>query len=140
MAITQGVCVSYKGEIMEGIHSPTDTYKIALFTSAATLNKLSTNYNAANEVPNGGGYTTGGKVLTGFNVTTGTDKAWLSFDDVSWTSATFTARGALIYNDTVVGKPTVMVIDFGSDKTVSGFTFLVDFPADTEANALLRIN
>lgn len=136
--ITQAVCVSYKEEILNGVHQPGDTYKIALFTNAATLDSTTTNYTTTNEVV-GAGYTAGGETLAGFATATGGGKAWVTFTDVSWAAASFTARGALIYNASQ-GDAAVMVIDFGSDRTASGGTFLVDFPAAAAATALLRIN
>lgn len=138
MPITQGVTVSYKEEILEGVHESGDTYKIALYTNAATLDNTTTVYSSTNEVA-GAGYTAGGETLTGFATNSGSGKAWLSFDDVSWLAASFTCRGALIYNSTQ-GNKSVMVIDFGSDRTVSGGTLTVDFPAAAAGTALIRIN
>lgn len=139
--ITQGVCVSYKAEIIQGIHQPTDDYKLALFLDTANLDEDTTTYTGqANEVPNGSGYTTGGVSLAGFSVVTGSGKAWLNFSDPSWPSANFTARGGLIYNNTLAGKNAVMVIAFTGNVTVSGGTFLVDLPASGAGTALLRID
>lgn len=139
--ITQGVCVSYLAEILQGTHEAGDDYKIALFTNAANLDENTTTYTGqTNEVANGNGYTTGGVSLSGFAVATGSGKAWLTWSDPSWASASFTARGALIYNNTLAGKNSVMVIAFSGDITVSGGTFVVDIPAAAAGTALLRIN
>lgn len=138
MAISQAVCVSYKQQILEGVHEAADTYKIALYTSAASLDENTTVYDATNEVV-GTGYVAGGATLANFTTATGSGKAWVTFDDISWAGADFTARGALIYNSSQ-GNKAVMVIDFGSNKTVSGGTFLVDFPASAAGTALLRID
>jgi hypothetical protein len=138
MAITAAICNSYKQEILQGIHEAGDTYKIALFTSAATLSKATTTYAATNEVANGNGYTTGGATLAGFTVSIATDTAYLDWTtDPSWASATFTARGALIYNSTQTDKA-VAVLDFGTDITATAGTFTVTFPA-AGATALIRI-
>ncbi len=138
MAITAAICNSYKQEILQGVHEAADTYKIALFTSAATLSKSTTTYAATNEVANGNGYTTGGATLSGFTVSISTDTAYLDWTtDPSWASATFTARGALIYNSTQTDKA-VAVLDFGSDITATAGTFTVTFPAPG-ATALIRI-
>lgn len=139
--ITQGVCVSYLAEILAGDHNSADDYKIALFTSAANLDENTTTYTGqANEVANGNGYTTGGQSLAGFAIATGSGKAWITWTDPSWPTSNFTARGALIYNNTLAGKNAVMVVAFASDVTVSGGTFVVDFPASAAGTALLRIN
>ena len=141
MAITQAITNSYKQEVLKGTHLLTDTYKIALFTSAATLDKNTTTYTAQpNEVSNAGtNYTTGGNTLVGFSVTLSGDTAVLDWTtDPQWINATFTARGALIYNDTLVGKNAVMVIDFGSDKAVAAGTFVLVFPAPDNVTGLVR--
>lgn len=141
MAITQGVCVSYKEEIIQGLHLASANYKLALFLSTATLDEDTTTYTGqANEVANGNGYTTGGVLLAGFSTSRGSGKGWLNFSDPSWPTANFTARGALIYNDSLAGKNSVMVIAFSGDITVSGGTFTVDIPASGAGTALLRIN
>jgi hypothetical protein len=137
--IEQAVCTSFLEEILQGIHLAADTYKIALYTSAATLNADTTAYSATNEVANGNGYTTGGATLTGFAVAKGSGKAWLDFNDASWPTSSITARGALIYNSSRSNKA-VMVIDFGANITSTNGTFLVTFPAANAANALLRLN
>jgi len=137
MAITAAVCNSYKQEILAGVHLSGDTYKIALYTSAATLSKATTAYSATNEV-SGAGYTAGGATLTGFANGLDTDTATLDFADASWPSATITARGALIYNSSRSNKA-VCVLDFGADITSTNGTFTVTFPAATAGAATVRI-
>jgi hypothetical protein len=138
MAITQALCNSYKQEIFKGVHLDTDAYKIALFLSAATLNKGTTVYAATNEA-SGAGYTAGGMALAGFNVTLDTDTAILDWTtDPVWAAASITARGALIYNSTR-GNKAVAVLDFGSDIISTAGNFTVTLPAPTAAAGLIRI-
>jgi hypothetical protein len=136
MAITTAICNSYKQEILEGVHSSTDTYKIALYTSSATLSASTTAYSATNEV-SGTGYDAGGKTLTGFVSGLSTGTAYITFDDPSWTSSTITARGCLIYNSSKSNKA-VACFDFGSDVISVSGTFTIDLPA-AGASALIRI-
>lgn len=139
MAITAAVCNSYKQEILQGTHSSADTYKIALYTSTATLDATTTAYTATNEV-SGTGYTAGGATLSGFAVSGSGATAWLDFTtDPTWAAATITARGALIYNSSKTNKA-VAVLNFGSDVTSTASTFTVTFPTADAANALLRIS
>lgn len=139
MAITAGLCDSYTQELLSGTHTSADTYKIALYTSAATLSSATTVYSATNEV-SGAGYTAGGQTLTGFATSLDTGVAILDFTtDPSWTSATITARGALIYNSSKTNKA-VAILDFGSDITSTNGTFTVTFPAATAAAGLIRIS
>ena len=139
MAITAAVCNSYKQEVLGGTHLAADTYKIALYTSAATLSKATTAYSATNEVANGNGYTTGGATLSGFTAALDTDTAYVDFTtDPTWPTATITARGALIYNSTRSNKA-VCVLDFGADITSTNGTFTVALPAPAAATALVRI-
>lgn len=138
MPITSAICTSYKAEVLQGVHEAADTYKIALFTSAATLDASTTTYSGTNEVPNGSGYTTGGATLTGFAVATSGTTAYLDFDDASWAAATITARGALIYNSSQ-GDKAVRVIDFGSDITSTNGTFAVTMPTPNATDALIRL-
>ena len=139
MAITSAFCTSAKSEFLQGTHTSADTYKIALYTSAASLDATTTAYTATGEVANGNGYATGGTTLTGFSVTTSGTTAILDFTtDPSWANSTITARGALIYNSTKTNKA-VAVYDFGADKTSSNGTFTVQFPVPDAANGLLRI-
>ena len=141
MAITQAMTTSFKQELMEGVHDFTShTFKIALFTSSATLGAATTAYSTTNEA-SGTGYTAGGENLTvgGGTVSTSGTTAFIDFADVSWTSASITARGALIYNSSVGGNPAVAVLDFGSDKTSTDGTFTVQFPTADASNAIVRI-
>ena len=137
MAITQAISTSFKAEVLQGVHDSADTYKIALYTSAATLNATTTEYNATNEV-SGAGYTAGGATLAGYAVTTSVTTAILDFNDVSWENATITARGALIYNSSKSNKA-VYVLDFGSDITSTNGTFAITLPTPDAANGLIRL-
>ena len=138
MAILQAIATSFKAEILQGIHDSADTYKIALYTSAATLGATTTAYSATNEV-SGTGYTAGGQVLSGFNVTTSGITAILDFTtDPSWENATITARGALIYNSSKSNKA-VYVLDFGSDIASTNGTFAITLPTPDAANGLIRL-
>lgn len=136
MAITTAICNSYKQELLEGVHASGDTYKIALFTDSATLDKTTTAYSSTNEV-SGTGYDAGGKSLTGFTSGLSTDTAYITFSDPSWTSSTITARGCLIYNSSKSNKA-VAVFDFGSNVVSVSGTFTIDFPT-AGASALIRI-
>jgi hypothetical protein len=137
MAITTALCNSYKQEILQGIHLAADTYKIALYTNAATLGKGTTAYSATNEV-SGTGYTAGGATLSGFAATLDGDVACLDFADPSWANATITARGALIYNASRSNKA-VAAFDFGADVSSTNATFAGVLPAADASNALIRI-
>lgn len=142
MAITAAVCNSFKDEMAEGVHTSAHTYKLALFTSAATLNKSTTSYTGlSDEVSNAGtNYTTGGETLAGFSSALDGDTAVRTFNTpITWANASFTARGALLYNDSLAGKNAVQVFDFGSDKTATADTFTVNLPAATAIAGLLRI-
>ena len=139
MAITQAMCTSFKEDLFNKLQDlEADTIKIALYTSSATLGAATTAYSATNEV-SGTGYTAGGETLTTATVATSGTTAYVDFDNPEWTSATFTARGALIYNDTTAGDNSVAVLDFGGDFTVSSGTFRVVFPAPG-ATAIIRID
>lgn len=139
MAITQALCTSFKSEILGGTHDlDTDTIKIALFTSAASLDASTTAYSTSNEVANGNGYTTGGNTLTGAVISSSGTTAFVDFSDSTWSSASFTARGALIYNSSKSNKA-IAVLDFGSDKTSTNGNFVVQFPANDASNAIIRI-
>lgn len=139
MAITSAVCDTYTQELLSGTHTSADTYKIALYTSAATLSAATTAYSATNEV-SGTGYTAGGTALSGFATSLDTGVAILDFTtDPSWTSATITARGALIYNSSKSDKA-VAVLDFGSDIASTNGTFTVQFPTAAAATGLIRIS
>jgi hypothetical protein len=139
MAITQAMCTSFKEDLFNKIQDlEADTIKIALYTSSATLGAATTAYSATNEI-SGTGYTAGGVTLTSATVATSGTTAYVDFDNPEWTTATFTARGALIYNDTTAGDNSVAVLDFGGDFTVSSGTFRVVFPAPG-ATAIIRID
>mgnify|MGYP003625150203 FL=1 len=142
MAIQSAVCNSFKTEVLRAIHNFTqggNTFRLALYTSSATLNKSTTVYVTANEVANGNGYTTKGAALTNVTPALSGDTACCDFSDVSFTSASFTANGCLIFNDTATNDPAVCAIAFGGDKTVSSGTFTIQFPAADANNAILRI-
>jgi hypothetical protein len=141
MAIVQALCTSFKRELLQGIHdfsqSGGDDFKIALYTSAATLGPATATYTTVGEV-SGAGYAAGGKSLARLGPSSDGTTALIDFADLSWTDASFTARGALIYNATE-GNRAVAVLDFGVDKTVSSGTFTIQFPAADAANAIIRI-
>ena len=149
MTIAQTATTSFKVELLQAIHNfgPTtpSTFKIALYTAAATIGPTTTAYTATGEVV-GTGYAAGGINLTiSVTPTSGNNSnsvptAFVSFSNATWTNATFTCRGALIYNDTAVGNPSVAVLDFGADKTVSNDTFQVVFPTPDANNAIVRIS
>ena len=139
MAITQAMCTSFKEDLFNKLQDlDSDTIKIALYTSSATLNAATTAYATTNEV-SGAGYTAGGVTLAGSTVDKSGTTAYVDFNNPEWTSATFTARGALIYNDTTAGNNSVAVLDFGGDFTVSSGTFRVVFPAPG-TTAIIRID
>lgn len=142
MAITQALCTSFKVEILQGIHNFTtstgDVFKLALYTSSANLDATTTAYSATNEVGNSGTYTAGGGALTNVTPTSSGTTAFVDFADLSFTSATITARGALIYNSSKSNRA-VAVLDFGSDKISTTGTFTVQFPVADASNAIVRI-
>ena len=141
MAITSAICNSFKQEILVGTHNLTastgDTFKLALFTSSATLGASTTAYSTTNEV-SGTGYTAGGNTLTSVTPVLDSSTAVCDFADTSFTSASFTANGCLIYNSSQSDKA-VAVIAFGSDKTVTTGTFTIQFPTADASNAIVRI-
>jgi hypothetical protein len=149
MAITSAVCSSFKQELLQGKHdfdsAGGDTFKIALYTSSATLGASTTDYSATNEITNdaGSAYVAGGATLTNAGVSLSSTTAFTDFDDVSYSSASFTANGALIYNTTTDGgsgtTEAVCVIAFGGDKTATNGTFTIQFPAADASNAILRL-
>lgn len=142
MSITQALCTSFKVELLQGIHNFTNTtgdvFKLALYTSSADLGASTTVYSSTNEVPNSGTYVAGGGTLTNVTPTSSGTTAFVDFADISFTSATITARGALIYNSTD-GNRAVAVLDFGGDKISTAGTFTVQFPANDATNAIVRI-
>ena len=144
MAITSAICTSFKQELLVGTHNFTattgNTFKIALFTSSASLGASTTAYSTSNEITNSSGtaYTAGGATLTSVTPTTDSTTAVCDFADVSYTSASFTANGALIYNSSQSDKA-VCAIAFGSDKTVTSGTFTIQFPTADATNAIIRL-
>lgn len=145
MAITQAMCTSFKQELLEGQHdfrTTGHTFFMALYTSSATLDATTTDYSATNEV-SGTGYTAAGQQLTQVNPTTSGTTAFTDFADETWTTATITARGAIIYNTTTGGgtgtTDAVCVLDFGGDKTSTAGDFTVQFPTADASNAIIRI-
>lgn len=139
MAITQAMCTSFKQELLVGAHDFTngaDTIKIALYTSSATLSASTTTYGTGNEA-SGSGYTAAGNTLTNVTPTTSGTTALTDFADTTWSTATITARGALIHNTTDVAA--IIVLDFGADKTSTAGDFTVQFPAADASNAIIRI-
>ena len=154
MAITQAVCNSFKVEILKGLHNFTATtgnaFKLALYDSEATLSKSTTAYTAPADgtadptntyevTSTSSGYTTGGNSLTSVTPVLSGDTACCKFSDTSWgSSASFTARGCLIYNSDASNKA-VCAINFGADKTVTSGTFTIQFPAQTAGNAIIQI-
>lgn len=144
MAITQAICNTFKKELLDGDHdfdTGGDVFKLALYTSAATLDSSTTVYTSTNEIGNTGQYTTGGGILVNSGTSVVGGVAFCDFADLSFTGVTLTARGALIYNTSAtVANAAVAVLDFGSDKTATSGTFTIVFPADTSAAAILRIS
>lgn len=151
MSIAQTATTSFKVQLLQAVHNfgPTspNTFRIALYTGAANIGPTTTAYTTSGEVSSSGtGYTAGGEILTivvsptSSNNSAGVPTAYISFQNATWYNATFTARGALIYNDSAVGNPSVAVLDFGSDKTVSNDTFTVYFPTPDANNAIVRIS
>ena len=137
------MCTSFKQEILQGVHNFTastgDSFKLALYTNSASFTAATTAYTASNEVGNSGSYSAGGGSLTRVDPTTSGTTAFTDFADITFTSATITARGALIYNDTAAGDPTVVVLDFGTDKTSTAGDFQIVFPTADASNAIIRI-
>ena len=146
MAITQAIANSFKKQLLDGDQDFTaapsgDIFKIALYTSSATLNSATTAYSATNEVSNSGQYTAGGGALTNNGTSISAGVARADFADRSFTGVTLTARGALIYNtSSAVTNAAVCVLDFGADKTATSGTFTIQFPAPTSTAAILRIS
>jgi hypothetical protein len=146
MAITTAMCTSFKQELLQGKHNFTastgHTFKIALFTSSASLGASTTDYSTSNEVV-GTGYSAGGNTLTNVTPTTSGTTAFVDFADTTWSSATITANGALIYNTTSAGgsgtTDAVCVLAFGGDKTSTNGDFVIQFPTADASNAIIRI-
>lgn len=138
MAITQTLCSSFKKEVLEGVHDlVTDTIKLALYTSASNIGADTVVYVTTDEVV-GTGYSAGGVTLTGATVQLSGGTAYVDFADAVWPSASFTARGALIYNASK-GNKAVAVLDFGADKTATT-SFTVQMPSNTASSALIRFS
>lgn len=143
MAISQAMCTSFKVELMQALHNFTastgNTFKIALYTSSATLGASTTAYTTSNEVSSSGtNYTAGGNTLTNVTPTSSGTTAFTDFADTTWSASTITARGALIYNSTNSDRA-VVVLDFGSDKTSTAGDFTIQFPTPAASTAIIRI-
>lgn len=145
MAITQAMCTSFKQELLEGKHNflaSGHTFNLALFTSSATLSASTTDYSTTNEV-SGTGYSAGGSALTSVNPTTSGTTAFGDFNDLTFSTATITANGAIIYNTTTGGgsgtTDAVVVLAFGGDKTSTAGDFTIQFPTADASNAIIRI-
>jgi hypothetical protein len=137
------MATSFKQELMQGIHNFTastgNTFKLAMYDNSASFTAATTAYTPTNEVGDSGSYAAGGGTLVNVTPTTSGTTAFTDFDDLSFTSATITAFGALIYNDTAAGDPAVCVLDFGGAKTSTSGTFTIIFPAADATNAIIRI-
>lgn len=142
MAITQAMCTSFKKELMTATHNFTassgNSFKLALYTSSASLGAATTAYATTNEA-SGTNYTAGGAALTNVTPTTSGTTALTDFADLTFSNATVTANGALIYNDTASGDPAVVVLAFGADKTSTAGDFTIQFPAASSSAAIIRI-
>lgn len=136
------MCTSFKQELLEGVHnfklSGGSTFKLAMYDNNASFTAATTAYTVTNEV-SGTGYSAGGGTLTRIDPTTSGTTAFTDFADLTFSTATVTARGALIYNDTAAGDPSVVVLDFGSDKTSTAGDFTIVFPTADASNAIIRI-
>ncbi len=136
--ITQTQTTSFKKELYEGIHNLlTDTIKIALYTAIADLGANTTAYTSVNEIT-GTGYVAGGNVLTGATVQTSGNIVYVSFNNTDWLNASFTCRGALIYNASKANR-SVAVLNFGNDKIINNKTFTIEFPSNTASSAIIRM-
>jgi hypothetical protein len=137
------MCTSFKVELMRAVHNFTtgtgDTFKLALYDNSASFTAATTAYTVTNEVANSGTYAAGGGTLVNVTPTSTSTTAFTDFGDLSFTSATITAFGALIYNDTAAGDPAVCVLDFGGAKTSTSGTFTIIFPTDDSTSAIIRI-
>lgn len=136
------MCTSFKKELLEGVHnfknSGGSTFKLAMYTNSASFTAATTAYTTSNEI-SGTGYTAGGGTLTRVDPTTSSTTAFTDFSDLTFSSSSLTARGALIYNDSASGDPSVVVLDFGADKTSSSGDFTIVFPTADASNAIIRI-
>ena len=142
MAISTAMCTSFKKELLEAKHnflaSGGNTFKLALYTSSAILGAATTAYSATNET-SGAGYSAGGAALGNVNPTSSGTTGFTDFDDLTFSSSTITANGALIYNDTASGDPAVCSLAFGGDKTSTSGDFTIQFPTADASNAIIRI-
>ena len=142
MAITTAMCTSFKQELMEAVHnfknSGGNTFNAALYMSSASLGASTTAYTTSNEV-SGTGYTAKGNSLTRVDPSTSGTTALTDFADTTWSSSTITARGAMIFNDSASGDPSVVILDFGADKTSTAGDFTIAFPTADASNAIIRI-
>ena len=145
MAITSAICTSFKVEILKAVHNFTassgNTFNIALYDSNASLGASTTAYTTSEEITNtsGSAYSAKGKALTSVTPVASDTTAVCDFSDISWTSASFTARGCMIFNDSASGDPSVCCIDFGGDKTATNGTFTIQFPTADSSDAIIRI-
>jgi len=145
MTISSAVCNSFKQEILVGTHNFTassgNAFKLAMYTSSASLGAGTTAYSSSNEITNASGsaYSAGGKTIVSVTPALDGTVAVCDFADTSFTSASFTARGCMIFNDSASGDPSCVIIDFGSDKTVTSGTFTIQFPTADASNAIIRI-
>jgi len=145
MAITSAICTSFKVEILKAVHNFTassgNTFNIALYDSSASLGASTTAYTTSEEITNtsGSSYSAKGKELTSVTPVASSTTAVCDFSDISWTSASFTARGCMIFNDSASGDPSVCCIDFGGDKTATNGTFTIQFPTADSSDAIIRI-
>ena len=137
------MCTSFKVELMQAVHNFTastgNTFKLAMYDNSASFTAATTAYTATNEVANSGTYSAGGGTLTNVTPTSSGTTAFTDFADLSFTSATITAYGAMIYNDTAAGNPSVCILDFGGAKTSTNGTFTIVFPTADASNAIIRI-
>jgi len=136
------MCTSFKTELMTATHNFTNstgnTFKLALYDNSASFTAATTAYTTSNEI-SGSGYSAGGGTLTNVTPTSSSTTAFTDFDDLTFSTATITARGALIYNDTAAGDPSVVILDFGGDKTSTAGDFKIVMPTADSSNALIRI-
>jgi hypothetical protein len=137
------MCTSFKQELMQAVHNFTastgNTFKLALYNNSASFTAATTAYTTSNEVAASGSYAAGGGALTNVTPTTSGTTAFTDFADLSFTSATITAYGAMIYNDSAAGDPSVVILDFGGAKTSTAGTFTIVFPTADASNAIIRI-
>ena len=136
------MCTSFKVEILKAVHNFTNTtgnvFNIAMYTNSASFTAATVAFTATNEV-SGAGYTTKGNVLVNVTPTSSSTTAYTDFGDSTWSSSTITARGAMIFNDTASGDPSVVILDFGSDKSSSSGDFTIVFPTADASSAIIRI-